>query len=319
MRHVTTLVLATLLFILLGTSTAAAQVSIGINLPAFPELVIVPGYPVYYAPSVRANYFFDDGLYWVFNVEDGYWYSSSWYNGPWVFVEPAYVPQSLLVVPYRYYRSRPEYWSGWQEDLPPHWGHHWGGGWESSRRGWDHWDRSRTYVAAPLPLYQKRYEGDHYPAPSQQVIIHNEQYHYQPQDVHVRQRQATILHEQSKGGAKARGKAEGVAASPRGHEETPHHDKAQQTEGTVPAASREGAAAGEGAAVPAASREGRSSRRRSSPRSITRRRSSRREKQSPQHHEKAQQQEKEQSPQGHEGTKHQKKGQDQEKGQEKAP
>jgi len=82
MRHVATLVVATLLFILLGTSTAEGQVSIEINLPAFPELVIVPGYPVYYAPSVRANYFFDDGLYWVFNVEDGYWYSSSWYNGP---------------------------------------------------------------------------------------------------------------------------------------------------------------------------------------------------------------------------------------------
>ena len=230
MRHVATLVLATLLFILLGTSTAEAQVSIGINLPAFPELVIVPGYPVYYAPSVRANYFFDDGLYWVFNVEDGYWYSSSWYNGPWVFVEPAYVPQSLLVVPYRYYRSRPEYWSGWQDDLPPRWGHHWGGGWESSRRGWDHWDRSRTYVAAPLPLYQKRYERDHYPAPSQQVIIHNEQYHYQPQDVHVRRRQATILREQSKGGAKARGKAEGVAAQQQKGQPPQHREKAQQQE-----------------------------------------------------------------------------------------
>jgi hypothetical protein len=230
MRHVATVVVAALLFILLGTSTAEGQVSIEINLPAFPELVIVPGYPVYYAPSVRANYFFDDGLYWVFNVEDGYWYSSSWYNGPWVYVEPAYVPQSILVVPYRYYRVRPEYWRGWQDDLPPRWGHQWGGGWESSRRGWDHWDRSRTHVAAPLPLYQKRYDRDHYPAPSQQVIIHNEHYHYQPQDVHVRRRHATILQEQSKGGAKARGKAEGVVPSPRGKEKTQRRDKAQQQE-----------------------------------------------------------------------------------------
>ena len=33
-----------------------------------PELVVMPGYPVYYAPNVAANYFFYDGLYWVFNV-----------------------------------------------------------------------------------------------------------------------------------------------------------------------------------------------------------------------------------------------------------
>ena len=82
MKNVTKLVVVTLFFILLGTITAEAQVrvSIGINLPVFPQLVIVPNYPVYYAPSVRANYFFYDGLYWVFNVDDGYWYSSSWYK-----------------------------------------------------------------------------------------------------------------------------------------------------------------------------------------------------------------------------------------------
>ena len=37
------------------------NVSIGINLPLFPELVPVPGYPVYYAPRLAANYFFYDG------------------------------------------------------------------------------------------------------------------------------------------------------------------------------------------------------------------------------------------------------------------
>ena len=34
------------------------NVSIGINLPLYPELVPVPGYPVYYAPRMEANYFF---------------------------------------------------------------------------------------------------------------------------------------------------------------------------------------------------------------------------------------------------------------------
>jgi hypothetical protein len=50
---------------LLGVATAApAQVNIGINISLFPELVQVPGYPVYYAPRHEANYFFYDGLYW---------------------------------------------------------------------------------------------------------------------------------------------------------------------------------------------------------------------------------------------------------------
>ena len=39
------------------------SVSIGINVPLFPELVRVPGYPVYYAPRLNSNYFFYDGMY----------------------------------------------------------------------------------------------------------------------------------------------------------------------------------------------------------------------------------------------------------------
>jgi hypothetical protein len=60
---------------------ADVQVSIGINVPIYPRLVVVPGYPVYYAPQLDSNYFFYDGLYWVF--QDDNWYQSSWYNGPW--------------------------------------------------------------------------------------------------------------------------------------------------------------------------------------------------------------------------------------------
>lgn len=229
MRNIARLIVITLLVILIGAITAAeAQVSLGINITAFPRLVAVPGYPVYYAPNVHANYFFHDGLYWLFNVEDGYWYSSSWYNGPWVFVEPVYVPQALLVVPYRYYQVRPVYWRGWPYNLPPRWGQQWGPAWETSRSGWERWDRSRTYAAAPLPLYQKKYGRDRYPAPSQQVIIRNEQYHYQPKDDRVRQQQATIIHQQSQGGAKAPGKAERVIASPKGEEKAQHREKGQE-------------------------------------------------------------------------------------------
>ena len=61
--------------LLSSASSAAVQVSIGINLPIYPNLVVVPGYPVYYAPQLNANYFFYDGMYWVY--QNDYWYSSS--------------------------------------------------------------------------------------------------------------------------------------------------------------------------------------------------------------------------------------------------
>src|ERR1700756_5287928 len=69
-------------------------VSIGLNLGAYPTLQPVPGYPVYYAPGVDANYFYYDGLYWVFMNDN--WYESSWYNGPWTLVDPLEVPTFIL-------------------------------------------------------------------------------------------------------------------------------------------------------------------------------------------------------------------------------
>ena len=45
-------------------------VSIGINMPAYPNLVPVPGYPVYYDPRANSNYFFYDGLYWVYSSDN---------------------------------------------------------------------------------------------------------------------------------------------------------------------------------------------------------------------------------------------------------
>ena len=68
----------------------APGINIGINVPAYPRLVRVPGYPVYYDPRADSNYFFYDGLYWVFQGDD--WYSSIWYNGPWSLTDRGYVP-----------------------------------------------------------------------------------------------------------------------------------------------------------------------------------------------------------------------------------
>ena len=162
------------------------EVNIGINVPVLPDLVQVPGYPVYYNPRGRSNYFFYDGLYWVFRGDR--WYQSSWYNGPWRFVGPEHVPLYVLRVPVRYYRQPPVYFHGWRGDAPPRWGAHWGQDWERRRSGWDRWDRHAVPPPAPLPHYQRQYSGGHYPrAEEQQHSIRSEHYRYQPHEAATRQ------------------------------------------------------------------------------------------------------------------------------------
>jgi hypothetical protein len=180
--------------LLCSIASAAAQVSvgiglpgvsIGINLPVYPELVPVPGYPVYYAPQVNSNYFFYDGVYWVYEGDN--WYTSSWYNGPWALVAPEVVPLFILRVPVRYYRQPPVYFRGWRSDAPPRWGEHWGNTWEQRRRGWDNWNRSSVPRPAPLPVYQRQYSGNRYPRIEQQQVLQSQNYRYQPHDTVVRQ------------------------------------------------------------------------------------------------------------------------------------
>lgn len=180
------------LILVLGLSlsplaSAAVQVSISIGVPAYPRLVVVPGYPVYYAPQVQANYFFYDGMYWVYQADN--WYASSWYNGPWWYVEPYAVPVYILRIPVRYYRQPPAYFRGWRPDAPPRWSNHWGREWEQKRSGWDTWDRRAAPPPAPLPAYQRLYSGDRYPRQvEQQHRLQQQRYPYQPRDPVVQQR-----------------------------------------------------------------------------------------------------------------------------------
>lgn len=162
------------------------NISIGINLQAYPQLLRIPGYPVYYAPRLGANFFFYDTMYWVF--QDDNWYTSSWYNGPWGLVGPEYVPLFVLRIPVRYYRQPPPYFLGWRSDAPPRWGDHWGHEWEQRRSGWDRWDHNAIPVPAPLPAYQRQYSGDRYPRQvDQQQSLQQRNYRYQPRDPVVRQ------------------------------------------------------------------------------------------------------------------------------------
>ena len=164
------------------------HVSIGINLPAYPRLVAVPGYPVYYAPQVQANFFFYDGMYWVYQSDN--WYASAWYNGPWGYVPPDAVPMYILRVPVRYYRHPPVYFHGWRQDAPPRWGDHWGGDWEHRRSDWNQQDRRAALppAPAPLPSYQRQYAGERYPRQvEQQHQLQQQKYRYQPREPVVQQ------------------------------------------------------------------------------------------------------------------------------------
>jgi hypothetical protein len=186
--------LAVILLLLVPAAAPEAQVSIqiglpgvsiGINQPVYPQLVPVPGYPVYYDPGSASNFFFYDGMYWVYQGDN--WYVSQWYNGPWALVVPQYVPVFILRVPVRYYRHPPPYFRGWVAEAPPRWGEHWGSDWERHHQGWDRWDRKSAPPPAPLPTYQKQYSENRYPAPEQQQELRKKNYRYQPRDEEVRQ------------------------------------------------------------------------------------------------------------------------------------
>ena len=193
MKKIRLVLFVPLLLLSIATSATAGvsigiglpNLSIGINIPVLPALVSVPGYPVYYAPQINANYFFYDGMYWVFQNDN--WYASSWYNGPWGLVDPLTVPVPILRIPVRYYRVPPVYFRGWASNAPPHWGHHWGHDWSQSRRGWNRWQPSSAPAAAPLPTYQRQYARDRYPRVEQQHVIRDQQYRYQPHEPVVRQ------------------------------------------------------------------------------------------------------------------------------------
>ncbi|WP_084637624.1 hypothetical protein [Paludibacterium yongneupense] len=160
---------------------ADVSIDIGIDIPTYPQLVRVPQSPVYYYPDADSNYFFYDGMYWVY--QNDRWYASSWYNGPWQFIGPAAVPVYLLRVPVRYYVQAPPYFMRWRPDAPPRWGEHWGPDWQRRHPGWDHWDRRAAPPPAPLPVYQRSFSGDRYPhSPEQQRALQAQHYRYQPHE-----------------------------------------------------------------------------------------------------------------------------------------
>jgi hypothetical protein len=142
------LALALLLVIALA-APAGAQVrvgiDIGIHLPGPPELEVIPGIPVYYAPRAPANVFFYAGRYWI--LVDRGWHVGPTWSGPWVIVEPVHVPAPILKIPVRYYPRPPGHWHAAHRGGPPPWAPAYGREWreEAHERHWrereEHWKK----------------------------------------------------------------------------------------------------------------------------------------------------------------------------------
>ncbi len=100
---------------------AEARVGITINIGPPPQLVVVPGTPVFYAPALPYNYFVYGGQYYLF--ANGAWFFAPAYNGPWAPIAVEYVPRPILSVPVRYYPAPPPHW---KHKGPPPWAPAWG-------------------------------------------------------------------------------------------------------------------------------------------------------------------------------------------------
>ena len=176
--------LASLLTLMSSVSSAGEPTRPHLSLRSYPALVAIPGYPVYYAPDLNANYFFHQGWYWVFDRD--HWYRASWYNGPWLPVAPGLIPAFILRVPVAYYSQAPSWFSGWSRDAPPRWNERWGEAWTRRRSGWEQWNRASVRAIAPLPSYQKNYSGPDYPQSKQQRELQIRNYPTLPESLLTR-------------------------------------------------------------------------------------------------------------------------------------
>src|SRR5262245_35356201 len=131
-RRLTRLLRLAVVGAVLSAATAATagdvKIHIGLGLPSIPapvviaappQLVVVPGTSVYYAPAVSANYFFYKGRYYT--TANGGWLTASAYNGPWAAITIGQVPSPILAVPVEYYKIPPGHL---KEKGPPPWAGH---------------------------------------------------------------------------------------------------------------------------------------------------------------------------------------------------
>lgn len=112
------IVVASVAAVLLPGPSGAGDLSVGIGInigtppprppivvQTRPEIVVVPGTSVYYAPGLDFNFFFYGGKY--YSLHNGAWFYATTHSGPWINIAVGRVPQSILAVPVNYYKVPP--------------------------------------------------------------------------------------------------------------------------------------------------------------------------------------------------------------------
>jgi len=99
--------LGTLLAVVFAAGPARSEVNVNVNIgpPAVvvagpPEMIPVQRSMVYFAPGVEVDLFYHAGFWWTPN--QGRWFRSRSYDGPWVIIAPRAVPVSIVRVPREY-------------------------------------------------------------------------------------------------------------------------------------------------------------------------------------------------------------------------
>ena len=120
---------ATGIVLLSGASVAAQDIKINIGLGARPvppvvvttppQLVVVPGTAVYYAPEVPDNLFVYKGRYYT--LVNNVWSTAPAYHGPWMVIQVGKVSPPILGVPMEYYNISPGHL---KQKGPPPWAGH---------------------------------------------------------------------------------------------------------------------------------------------------------------------------------------------------
>jgi hypothetical protein len=91
-----------------------------------PEMAVIPGSSVYFAPGVSVDLFFHNNYWW--NRRGDHWYRANAYNGPWTSVGPRHVPAPVYRVPanYRtvYVHEKPMPYGQWKKMHGEHDGKH---------------------------------------------------------------------------------------------------------------------------------------------------------------------------------------------------
>ncbi|HMK43026.1 MAG TPA: hypothetical protein VK445_02705 [Dissulfurispiraceae bacterium] len=146
------LIASVLMTALIAGGASAAHVSVNVNIGAPPPVIVsgppsvflIPNTPVYFAPDAREQLFFYSGFWYA--LHDGYWFSSTYYNGPWSYVPSPRVPAVFLHLPPRYYVPPPGHQRIPYGQLKKHW------------REWDR--RESAHTREWEGPYQKRWRDD---------------------------------------------------------------------------------------------------------------------------------------------------------------